>query len=191
MHAHSGKSSFLLSLVRLLEYSGSISIDGVEISDVPRQQLRTSIATISQDSLDLPGSVRDNLLPNTKDFSAIETTDNYLKETLEKVELWDHIIAKGGLDKPLVDMSFSQGQKQLFAIARSIVYQSVTGSKIVMVDEATSNIDRATDVRVQKVMKEAFQHCTVLTIAHRVQTIKDVDEMLEFSGGKLVHNQEN
>ena len=157
---------------------------------MPRQQLRTSITTISQDSLDLPGSVRGNLLPKTRSSSTVETTDDYLKSILERVELWDHIVAKGGLEKPLDDMSFSQGQKQLFTIARSIVYQSMTGSKIVMVDEATSNIDHATDVRVQKVMKEAFHSCTVLTIAHRVQTIQDVDEILEFSGGSLARVQE-
>lgn len=145
---------------------------------------------MSQDSLDLPGTVRDNMLPQAKSSTAKEVTDDYLKQTLEKVELWDHIVAKGGLDKPLDDTSFSHGQKQLFTIAKSIVYQSATGSKIVLVDEATSSIDRATDARVQEVMKEAFKSCTVLTIAHRVQTIEDVDETLEFSGGKLIKVQQ-
>ena len=169
----------------MISYEGSIIIDGVDITEVPYQQLRQSLIVITQEALHLPGTVRENLLPLTLG-QAIQTEHDAIKATLEKVKLWSHINAHGGLDVAFDDMEFSQGQRQLFSLARALLQKSLLGSKILLVDEATSSIDYESDTRIQKVLKEAFEDCTRLVIAHRVQTIADSDILIEFSNGQLV-----
>lgn len=189
---YSGKSSLFLAALRLIDYEGSISIDGIEVSNVPRQQLRQSLITITQDSLHLPGSVRENLLPQTLEYKKSQTSttatehDEEINAILAKVELLDHITSRGGLNKPFNEMNFSQGQRQLFSLARALLQKSITGSRILLIDEATSNIDYESDTRIQKILKEAFVDCTRLIIAHREQTIQDSDILMEFAGGKLI-----
>lgn len=184
----SGKSSFILTLLNMVDYTGQVTIDGVEISDIPRHQLRRAMTTISQDTASLAGTVRDNLFPREIDVDEqkLKEYDGEMKSILVKVELWDKISDKGGLDAILADFEFSQGQKQLFSLARAMMHKSATNSKIVLIDEATSNVDHESDARIQTVMNEAFQGCTRLIIAHRLQTIQDADTVLEFSKGQLI-----
>lgn len=185
----SGKSSFVLTLLKMIDYTGQVTIDGVDILDIPRHQLRRAMTKISQDSIDLAGTVRDNMLPQEADIdeAQLKEHDGEMRSILIRVELWDKISDEGGLDATLQDLGLSHGQKQLFSLARAMMHKSVTGSKIILIDEATSNIDRESDVRLQAVMKEAFAGCTRLIIAHRLENIEESDKVLEFSEGKLVN----
>lgn len=182
----SGKSSLLLTILRLISYEGSIVIDGVDITDVPYQQLRQSLIVITQEALHLPGTVRENLLPQTLGQGIQMEHNDEVQATLEKVELSSHVNAHGGLDAAFDDMEFSQGQRQLFSLARALLQKSLLGSRILLIDEATSSVDYESDTRMQKVLKEAFADCTRLVIAHRVQTIADSDVLMEFANGQLV-----
>lgn len=189
----SGKSSLLLALLRLLDQTGSIVIDGINISDVTCQQLRSRITVVCQDPVELPGSIRHNLDPSNLagSHSATESFDDAaLREMLSKVGLWDNVSAKGGLDEELSSIGFSQGQMQLFCLARAILHQRLTDGKLVLVDEATSSVDDETDKRMQALMKEAFSGCTVITVAHRLDSIQGVDRTLVLEGGRMASLKE-
>lgn len=177
-----------MTLLRLISYEGSITIDGIDIKDVPRQQLRQSLITITQEPLRLPGTVRENLVPQNlgKDKDTVQDHDEEIKATLQKVELLDHVNSRGGLDKGFDDMDFSEGQRQLFSLARALLQRSMMGSKILLIDEATSNVDYESDARMQRILREAFQGCTRLVIAHRVRTIADSDVLMELADGKVL-----
>jgi len=175
----SGKSSTMLALLRLVETrSGTISIDDVDISEVPLQQLRgTAVSIIPQDPYLFEGSVRENLDP----FST--HADTTLWEALGKVSITDVITSLGGLEASIVEgaENLSAGQRQLMCIARTMLRHS----KVIMLDEATASIDTATDQLVQSSLRTCFQGCTSLAIAHRLETIIESDRIICLSGGNL------
>ncbi|ETS74059.1 hypothetical protein PFICI_13925 [Pestalotiopsis fici W106-1] len=183
----SGKSSLILTILRLLEIeSGAISIDGVDLSTVSRESVRTRIITLPQDPVKLSGTVRQNLIPGEA-ASSLATAggneDERLESALTRVDMWDLIRERGGLDADFGDMELSQGQRQLFCLARAILRRN--DSTIVLLDEPTSSIDRETDERVMKVIREDFKHCTVIAVAHRLETILDSDVIAVMDAGKI------
>lgn len=183
----SGKSSFLLSLLNFLKFSGSITIDGIDITTIPRRILRSRITTISQEFVGLPGSIRDNLVPKEILMTKENRQDDALLiRALTKVGLYEVIERAGGLDTALEDAGLSAGQQQLFALARAILHHQQAKTKIVFVDEATSYIDYESEEKLKTVVEEEFGDCTVLTIAHRNQALRSATNFLELSSGRLV-----
>ncbi|EQL02449.1 ABC transporter, transmembrane domain, type 1 [Ophiocordyceps sinensis CO18] len=182
----SGKSSLLASMLGLLDYSGSVWIDGIDISTIPRQQLRSRITTLPQEPVQLAGTVRANLDPLGRQRPASAIEDDAMEEALVRVGLWKHMASCGGLDAELAAVGLSHGQRQLLCLARAMVHNAATGSKVVLVDEATSNLDDETEARVQAVLSEAFAGCTMLVVAHRLETIRGADVVLELKDGLLV-----
>lgn len=131
----SGKSSLVLALFRMIEISGgSILIDSVDISVLPRQEVRARLNAIPQDPYFLYGTIRSNLDPWDSQ------TSERLVEALQKVELWNMIAERGGLDADMDVDILSHGQRQLFCLARAILRPG----KIVVIDEATSRYSRQT-----------------------------------------------
>lgn len=131
----SGKSTILATLLRLVEISsGTITIDGIDIAKLSREALRARFAAIPQDALILAGDIRTNADPTG------QSSDAAIVTALEKVGLWTIVAARGGLDAKLLDQPLSQGQQQLFCLARAMLRGD--RSKILILDEATSNVDR-------------------------------------------------
>jgi len=191
--AFSGKSSLVLTLLHLLGQSGSVTIDNVNTSDVTRQHLRSRITVIAQDPVELQSTVRCNLFPfdSAKSPSQNMVVGNaIIEETLSQVGLLDQISASGGLEVDFSTLGLSQGQRQLFCLARAVLHHRVMRTKIVLMDEATSSVDIETDKEMQAVMNKAFSECTVITVAHRLETIQNVDVVLELENGKLIKREE-
>ena len=160
-------------------------VDGIDTKDVLGQVLQSRITTITQDPVDIYSSLRANIYPFERTGNA-PIPDATMVDALSRVGLWETVQSAGGLDADLDALQLSHGQKQLFYLARAILHHEMTGGRLVLVDEATSDIDQETEKRIIQIMEEAFADCTVLTIAHRVETLQNADIIVRLDGGKLV-----
>ncbi|KAJ3287921.1 hypothetical protein HK104_008405 [Borealophlyctis nickersoniae] len=176
----SGKSSLTLGLFRIVEpCGGRITIDGIDISTLGLNDLRRALAIIPQDPVLFSGTIRSNLDP----FG--EHTDSELWEMLERSGMKHGVVnMEGKLDATVAvgGENLSVGQRQLMCLARAMLRKP----KIIVLDECTANVDLATDTLIQKSLREDFADATVLTIAHRLNTVMDYDRILVLSAGKVV-----
>lgn len=191
-----GKSSIMTGLYRLSEVeSGSITIDGLDISQMGLRDLRSKLLIIPQDPVLFQGTIRKNLDP-FKQYSDEILWDSLRRSGLvaeddlarvKQTRLVDNNydqLHKYHLDQTVEDegSNFSLGEKQLIALARSLV----RNSKILILDEATSSVDYETDANIQDTIIREFNHCTILCIAHRLKTILSYDRILVMDQGRIV-----
>lgn len=177
----SGKTTIVNLLMRFYDVnSGSIRIDGQDISDISRKSLRKDVAIVLQDTVLFSDTVRRNL-----QYAREDATQTQLERAAEMSRSRDMIAAlPQGFDTMLEagGEGISQGQRQLLAIARAFV----ADPKILILDEATSNVDTRTEKVIQSAMQKIMENRTSIIIAHRLSTIRDSDLIVVMDHGRIV-----
>ncbi|XP_060518775.1 ATP-binding cassette sub-family C member 4-like [Cylas formicarius] len=170
-----GKSSIISTLFRLYDFEGNIFIDNENTKNVSLDFLRSHIGIIPQDPVLFCGTVRSNIDPLGK------YSDNEIWKALERVNMTAHITS---LSQEINNSgsNYSVGEKQLLCLARELVRES----KIIVLDEATANMDPETDRMVQNLIEANLESCTLLVIAHRLSSIMDSDKILVLDAGRIV-----
>jgi ATP-binding cassette, subfamily C (CFTR/MRP), member 1 len=177
-----GKSTLGLTLSRLIELdSGAILIDGVDISKVDLKTLRSIVTVIPQDPTLFTGTLRFNIDPIGK------ASDDQIVDLLKRAGLDDllsrSVGGSSGLDMAVSEggSNLSVGEKQLICICRAVLRKN----KVVILDEATANIDVITEQKILTLIHKEFEHASVITIAHRLNTIIRSDKIAVMSHGEL------
>lgn len=196
----SGKSSMILLILRLLDpltnSASSITIDDVPLEKIHRATLRQRVIAVPQDSVFLPDGTpfRDNLDPPGG------STAEECRAVLETVGLWEVVERRGGLDAGMAADELSQGQKQLFSLARAVLRRRVRmrqrvaefgekcvgGGGVLLLDEVSSSVDQDTEKAVQEIIKREFDGYTIIMVSHRLDMVMGFDTVVVMDEGKII-----
>ena len=177
----SGKTTIVNLLTRFYEITeGSITIDGVDIRDYSRDSLRRNFGIVLQDTYLFSGTIKENIMYGKEDATDLEIISaakiaNAHKFISRLPEGYDTVLSEGG-------SNLSAGEKQLLAIARAVL----SNPSILILDEATSNVDTRTELRIQQAMLNLMKGRTSFIIAHRLSTIRDADNIMVIEDGRII-----
>ena len=180
-HTGSGKSSLMNVLLRFYDYQkGDILIDGKSLKDYPIQSYREHIGMVLQDPVLFSGTLFSNIT-----FDNNEVTEEKVLDIMRQIGAQSFVDKQpNGIYEPVTDMgkNFSVGERQLIAFARVMVYNP----EILILDEATANIDTETEIMIQKALNVISQNRTTFIIAHRLSTVKHADQLIVLNKGNIV-----
>lgn len=177
----SGKTTIMNLLNRFYDVNqGSVTFDGKDIRDIDLDSLRQNVGIVLQDSVLFSGTIRENIV-----FGKPDATDEEVVYAAQQANIHDFIMGlEKGYDTQITEENsvFSTGQKQLISIARTII----TNPSLLILDEATSNVDTVTEAKIQKAMDEAIKGRTSFVIAHRLKTILNADRIVVLKDGQVI-----
>ncbi|KAK1463361.1 ABC transporter [Colletotrichum melonis] len=173
----SGKSSLILCLLRMMDLdSGTITIDNVDIATLPHEYVRSKIVAVPQESYIFDGTVRLNLDPGQT------ASDEDITAVLKRVQLWEKVEERGGLDAVIDDKFFSQGEAQLLVFVRAMLRKG----RVLVLDEITSSLDDESSRIIDEVLRSWFRDWTIIAIAHKLESILDFDRVAVVDSGVVV-----
>ncbi|KAK1728546.1 ABC transporter [Colletotrichum acutatum] len=173
----SGKSSLILCLLRMMQVdSGTITIDDVDIATLPHEYVRSKIVAVPQEFYIFDGTVRLNLDPGQT------ASDEIIMAVLKRVQLWDKVEERGGLDAVIDDKFFSQGEAQLLVFARAMLRKG----RVLILDEITSSLDDESSRIIDEVLRSWFRDWTIIAIAHKLESMMDFDRVAVVDSGVVV-----
>lgn len=188
-------------MLRFIDYDGVIKIDGLDISTLSRDEVRSRLITISQEQVRFDATIRVNLLPFTmndvekptdeaekeKQRAKKAEQDAALQQILTDFGIWENLRRRQGLDTLLDNAGYSPTEVQLLCIARAVLRQRETGTNVILVDEVTTGVDFWRQDAVQDIMRDSFPGCTLLVAAHVEESVLDVSVVFEMSKGVIMH----
>lgn len=179
----SGKTTVMNLLNRFYDVTdGAVKFDGVDVRDMDLKSLRDNVGIVLQDSVLFTGTIRDNIT-----FGKPDATDEEMIDAAKQANIHDFIMTlEDGYDTQVSDENsvFSTGQKQLLSIARTIL----TAPDLLILDEATSNVDTVTEAKIQKAMDNVIAGRTSFVIAHRLKTILNADKIVVLRDGNVIEH---
>ena len=180
-HTGAGKTTIINLISRFYNYdAGKITLDGVDIKDITRSSLRKQMAFVLQDTFLFHGTIRENIR-----YGKLNATDEEVEQAAKDANAHDFITKLPNGYDTILDQSgsgISQGQKQLLTIARALI----ASPSILILDEATSNIDTITELKIQEALKRLMEGRTSFVIAHRLNTVKEADTIIMLEYGKII-----
>ncbi|MCT1904046.1 ABC transporter ATP-binding protein [Oceanobacillus sojae] len=180
-HTGAGKTTIINLISRFYNYdSGQITLDGIDIKKIKRSSLRKHMAFVLQDTFLFHGTIRENIR-----YGRLEAIDKEIEQAAKDANAHDFILSLQDKYDTVLDQEgsgISQGQKQLLTIARALLAEP----KILILDEATSNIDTVTELKIQEALKRLMEGRTSFVIAHRLNTIREADEIIMLENGEIM-----
>lgn len=180
-HTGAGKTTIINLIARFYNYDkGSIKLDGIELNTIKRANLRCHMAFVLQDTFLFHGTIRDNIR-----YGRLNATDVEVIEAAKAANAHEFISRLPNQYDTMLDQTgsgISQGQKQLLTIARAII----ANPSILILDEATSNIDTITELKIQDALKRLMEGRTSFVIAHRLNTIRQADNIIMLKNGEII-----
>ncbi|MCG5105042.1 ABC transporter ATP-binding protein [Oceanobacillus alkalisoli] len=180
-HTGAGKTTIINLISRFYNYnSGEITLDGIDIKDITRSSLRKQMAFVLQDAFLFQGTIRENIR-----YGKLDATDSEVEQAAKDANAHDFITKLPNGYDTILDQSgsgISQGQKQLLTIARALI----ANPSILVLDEATSNIDTITELKIQEALKRLMEGRTSFVIAHRLNTVKEANTIIMLEHGKII-----
>ncbi|KAJ6790059.1 hypothetical protein PWT90_03970 [Aphanocladium album] len=181
----SGKSSIFFTILNLVDYAGTIYLDGKNVQNVVPEVLRSNVIILPRDGVEMPGSIRQNLDPwaSAQHFFS----DAEIIEALGRIDVVQMVQGRGGLDANFATARFSKGEKQLLFLARAILRKESLNVQLVLVDDITRNLDHEMANRIQKIIDTVFAECTVITVTSRMDTLKNMHRVVQMDGGRVIN----
>ncbi|WP_017796366.1 ABC transporter ATP-binding protein [Oceanobacillus kimchii] len=180
-HTGAGKTTIINLISRFYNYdSGLITLDGLDIKKIKRSSLRSHMAFVLQDAFLFHGTIRENIR-----YGKLTASDHEVEKAAKNANAYEFIShLPKGFDTILDQdgSGISQGQKQLLTIARALLAEP----KILILDEATSNIDTITEIKIQEALKRLMEGRTSFVVAHRLNTIREADIIMMMKNGKII-----
>jgi len=180
-HTGAGKTTIINLISRFYNYEdGKLTLDGIDLKDIKRSSLRKHMAFVLQDSFLFHGTIRENIR-----YGKLDASDQEVIRAAKNANAHEFITNLPGGYDTILDQEgsgISQGQKQLLTIARAFISEP----SILVLDEATSNIDTITELKIQEALKHLMKGRTSFVIAHRLNTIQEADKIIMLEHGKIM-----
>jgi ATP-binding cassette subfamily B protein len=180
-HTGAGKTTIINLVARFYNYDyGKLMLDGIDLKDIQRSSLRQHMAFVLQDSFLFQGTIKENIR-----YGRLDATDQEVMNAAKDANAHDFIVNLPEGYNTILDQDgsgISQGQKQLLTIARALIAEP----SILVLDEATSNIDTITELKIQEALKRLMRGRTSFVIAHRLNTIQEADKIIMLEHGEII-----